>query len=732
MKDYIAHINEYTGKIQTVKEHSENTAELCREYAISALKIFMYDTGLLHDVGKYQDTFQKRINNINVRVEHSICGAMIAREKFQGALGMMMAYCIAGHHSGIPDGGFPGDKSDSSTLYGRLSRQTDDYSAYKNELTELQVDEAAFQKLLLQDCAGKVELFVDKFAFFTRYSFSCLTDADSIDTRNFCNVEQPRPLQADFQECLERINRKLHSFSCKTDLQKAREYLQMQVFRQNKKDAELYLMNMPTGSGKTLASMKFALERALYRHKKRIIYIIPYNSIIDQTAEVFEELFEGCAEILRHQSTFSYEEMDGDNSEDYRQAAKSATENWDAPLIITTAVQFFETVYSNRRGKLRKLHNLADSILIFDEAHLMPIEYLQPCLRVIAYITRYLNSEAIFLTATMPDFSRLMTQYALPDSKIWNLVDDCSAFPEFQKCRYQFLGETTAERVLEMAGQYPSSLIIVNKKRTARKLFKACPGEAYHLSTYMTTYDRRRTIRKIKERLLALEKEFPNGLEVPQERKITIISTSLIEAGVDLDVHTVFRELTGLDSILQAGGRCNREGFRKNATTFVFEYADEKKTTAPDERANITRGLFCKYPQISCAQSIVEYYERWLFLRKEDIQKHSITRDCCSINSIPFKSYSEKFELIDSKTVSIVVACDEKSRKLINNLRFTGCAAVRELQNYTCSVYRRELDDLIRQHAVNDFGTGVYCLMNPDYYDKETGITFEAKDYYIE
>lgn len=731
MVDYIAHINETTQEIQTIKEHSENTACLCRDYSIPIFENMMFNMGLLHDIGKYQQTFQKKINGANVQIEHSICGAMAARENYAGALGVMMGYCIAGHHSGIPDGGFPNDTPDQSTLQGRLKRQTEDYSAYKEELSELEIDVKAFQKLLLQDCGSNVELFVDKFAFFTRYSFSCLTDADSIDTGRFCNIMQPRPLKADFQCCLERLDQKLASFICKTDLQKARALLQEQVFRQKQTDAELYLMNMPTGSGKTLCGAKFGIERVLQGHKKRLIYIIPYNSIIDQTAEIFEELFAGCAEILRHQSTFSYEDSDRDYSEDYRRAVKSASENWDAPFIITTAVQFFESVYSNRRGKLRKLHNLADSILIFDEAHLMPQNYLQPCLRAIAYITRYLNSEAVFLTATMPDYSRLMRQYALPDSNVLNLVNASPLFDEFQKCQYRFLGEITGEALLEMAGQYPSSLIIVNKKREARELYRKCRGEKYHLSTYMAPYDRKRTIRTIKQRLQAMEQEFPDGRDIPRERRITIISTSLIEAGVDLDAHSVFRELTGLDSVLQAGGRCNREGLRTEAVTFVFEYEDEGKKASGDERANITRELFRKYPKISCPQSIAEYYERLFFLKEEDIQKNVITRECHDISSIPFKSYAEGFELIDSHTVSIVVPRDKKSRELVEALRFTGYAAVRELQNYACSVSIPEWEDLVRQHAADDFRTGVYCLVNPDYYDEETGISFEATDYYL-
>lgn len=732
MEEYIAHIREDTEEIQTVKEHNEHTAELCREYSIPACRDFMYVIGLYHDIGKYQKSFQRRIRGENLHIEHSICGALAAREKYRGALGILMGYCIAGHHSGIPDGGFPNDTPDKSTLQGRLQRKTENFSAYRNELAETEVDEKAFQKFMLRDCSRNLELFLDKFAFLTRYCFSCLTDADSVDTETFCHLVRPRSMKADFKACLEKIEEKLNSFVCKTDLQKTRASLQQQVFQKSDQDAEVYLMNMPTGSGKTLTSMKFALERALRGGKKRIIYIIPYNSIIDQTAEIFEELFQGCGEILRHQSTFSYEDSDKDDSEDYRRAVKRATENWDAPLIITTAVQFFESVYSNRRGKLRKLHNLADSILIFDEAHLMPQDYLQPCLRAIAYITRYLNSEAVFLTATMPDYSGLMKQYTFADSKVLNLVQPSSLFEPFQKCSYQFIGERTGEQLLEMARESPSSLIIVNKRRTARELYQNCPGEKYHLSTYMAACDRRRIIHTIRERIQDLERDFPGGRQVPPERRILIISTSLIEAGVDLDVHTVFRELSGLDSILQAGGRCNREGLRRDAATFVFEYADKNKTAGSDERANITRELFRKYPQISCPESISEYYERLFFLKKEDIQKNMITHDCCDVSSIPFKTYSESFELIDSKTVSVVVPRDEHSRQLIDSLPFSGQAAVRKLQNYVCSVYRWELEDLIRQHAVKDFDTGIYCLMNPDYYDTETGIKFEGTDYYID
>lgn len=737
---YIAHIREGTGEIQTVKEHSEETARLCKEYSIPRLKDITYAIGMLHDVGKLQRSFQYRISGGNIRVEHSTCGALAAKELYPGPVGLLMEYCIAGHHSGLPDGGYPGDTEDQSTLCGRLKRRFEDFSAYKEELELPKINVKEVTELLAADCDRSVEILVDKFAFLTRYAFSCLVDADSADTARFCNGETPEPLTADFGVCLQKVNEKLASFVCTTSLQKTRSLLQRQVFDKADADGEIFLMNMPTGSGKTLCSVKFALERMNRKgDKKRIIYVIPYNSIIDQTVCVLEELFGRDAPILRHQSTFSYDEIsdakgyEKDDAEAYRKAAKSATENWDvSSIIVTTAVQFFESIYGNKRGKQRKVHNMADSILIFDEAHLMPLEYLQPCLRAIAYITKYLNSEAVFLTATMPDFPKLLRQYALKSSRIVELIEDTSDFSKFRKCTYQVLGKQSSEAILEKAMNGPSSLIIVNKKASARRLYKACSGKKYHLSTYMTAYDRERKLREIIGELKQLEKDYPGYVGVPADRRITIISTSLIEAGVDLDLFAVFRELSGLDSILQAGGRCNREGRRSEAEVYVFEFDDENKTKQ-EIKSNITAGLLEKYEDISCPQSIREYYDRLLSVSKDCIEMHTITQKCSDFADIPFAEYAKEFELIDSRTVSLVIPRDEQSRSLIESLKYTGArvGVSRKLQKYACAISPSELDELLRQHVVDDFGTGILCLTNEDYYNKETGIQFEARDYII-
>lgn len=730
--DYIAHINNETHEIQSVYEHSRNTAVLGQKFSIDPLKEVVFAAGLLHDVGKYQTSFQARIRGKDIRVEHSICGAKVAKECYRNALSYLLQYCIAGHHSGLPDGGNPSgaDNADDPTLHGRLQRESEPFTAYKDDFTPPAVNENQFNQFLETDYTDKNQL-IEKFAFTVRYCFSCLTDADSLDTGEFCGALHNRELTADFAACLQKINQKLKSFKIETPLQGARADLQAQVYKKTNTNAKIFFMNMPTGSGKTLCSMKFALERAIRFHKKRIIYIIPYNSIIDQTASVFEELFGDSAEILRHQSSFSYD--DCDLSEDYKTVLKSASENWNAQIILTTAVQFFESVYANRRGKLRKLHNMADSILIFDEAHTLPLDFLQPCLQAITHITDILGSEAIFLTATMPNFEKLLRKHAPPQGKIVDLITDRTAFRYFKKCTYKNLGCISEDVLLQTAMQAASTLLVVNTKKAARELYntvKESGGKVYHLSTYMTAYDRKCTIDTIKTELKRLQTDFPSLEAVPDERKILVISTSLIEAGVDLDFCRALRQLSGLDSLLQTGGRCNREGLRRNAEVFVFTLENDVGKITKDMRAVITKGLLEEFEDITSPRCIEAYYDRLFFVRSDRIQRHRLTNNCTDIRSIPFATYANDFRLIESDSVSVIVICDNASAALTEELKIKGFTNHRQLQKYACSIHESELADLQNQGAVQNYN-GVWVLENNSYYNKEVGIGFEASDLYL-
>lgn len=727
---YIAHLNEQN-EMQSIKEHSRNTADLAKKYAITPLKPTLYDMGLLHDIGKYQHSFQLRIKgNNSIHIPHALCGAKEIDVIFQKSLtSILMQYCISGHHTGIQNFGSIADTDQENTLCGTLKRNTEDYEDYSRELdmkAEQKKSVREIDNLLKEMLAGETtnQKIAEDFAFLTRYAFSCLTDADSMDTQSFCEGTY-ESLCSNFENCLKKINQKFANFTAVTPLQKTRQVLQNQVYEKIEEKGKIFLMNMPTGSGKTLCSLKWALERAIKSKKKRIIYIIPYNSIIDQTAHVFEEIFGDDLNILRHQSTFQYENEENPNEE---LQYKKASENWDADFIITTAVQFFESIYANKRGKLRKLHNMGDAILIFDEAHLMPIEFLQPCLNGIFHITRYLNSEAVFLTATMPNFKVLFNQYCSKNQKIVDLVPDKSAFNQFFKCKYEYIGQVGTEEILTCPS--PSKLIVVNSKKTARELYKNAVGEKYHLSTYMVGKDRIRVIDKIKKRLALLEKEFPTVENIPLDRQITVISTSLIEAGVDLDFHAVYRELAGLDSILQVGGRCNREGKRKKEISKVTVFELSKNTL--QYNASIAKDLFQEFEDINQFACIEQYYKRMFTIFSDEIIKNQLKIYSKKPFKINFKEYAENFKIIhDENAVSIIVPCDEYSKTCMEETEQYGVSHLRKLQTYMASIKVWEFEELYKQHVLEDYHTGAYFLTNMDYYDQNIGILFHGNDYFI-
>ena len=713
---------------------------MAESFAVQPMKQAVYAAGILHDVGKYQAGFQKRIaGNLRIRAPHALCGALAAKKHYGGGVAaLMLSYTIAGHHAGLPDYGSKSDIADDATLCATLQRQPmDDYSLYEAELTIPPLDERALLTYLLQGGITPEEA-AERFAFFTRYCFSCLTDADSLDTEAFMTGQVRQAMHADFKVCLERVDRQLEGFICETPLQTARARLQAQAFARTKELANVYLMNMPTGSGKTLCSLKFALERAITAQKKRIIYIIPYNSIIDQTAETFENLLGDAVSILRHQSTWVYEDVKTLSEEEGLTRTK-ATENWDAPLIITTVVQFFESLYGDRRSGLRKLHNMADTILIFDEAHLLPREYLQPCLKGIALLTGFLGSEAVLLTATMPDYHNLLARFGMPNLITADLIPDRSDFVAFRKCRYQKLGTVTDETLLLRAMEAPSCLIVVNSRKAARKLYEGLPKgrRNYHLSTWMTALHRQETIMAIREALFELEIRYSGAAIVPEAERVAVVSTSLVEAGVDLDFYTVFRELTGLDSILQAAGRCNREGKREMADTCLFERADSVGKPARDARINITRQLLEKYDPPDAPECILAYYELLYAAHEDELTSHSIVRfenenfhfDPHKPTQLPFRSYAEDFKLIDAPTYAIAIPCDETSRALIARIpEGLVLKERRQLQKYTCSVNTTDFKNLLAQHIVQTDETGLIWLQAEENYKRETGIQFECGD----
>lgn len=712
--EYIGHTSD-DGRKQLLLDHLNGASKLCRENANEFWADIAEFVGQIHDIGKYTSGFQKRINGAeNIRVEHAICGAKEVAKAPPKSYVPMIEYCVAGHHSGLPDGGTKVDGEEDSTLHGRMKRKTGDYSAYENEV-KLEYPKDNLRELF--DVSNQREI-IERYSFFTRYLFSCLTDADFIDTERFVTSNTDRGIDGDFQKAYEKVCEKLNSFKIETKLQESRSIIQEQVYKSVESNANVYTLNMPTGSGKTLCSIRAALKTAIENKKKRIIYVIPYVSIIEQTAKVFEDIFGDVLPVLQHHSNYDFDDdKNEDENEITSEKLKRSCENWDAKLIVTTNIQFFESLYHYKGRRLRKLHNLADSVIIFDEIHMLPIDYIQPCLRAIGYVTKYLNSTAILMSATMPNYDKFMERY-MSGAKIENAVKDTSLFNVFDKCRYEYIGKCELASLAEKAQEYDNALIIVNKRKTARELYDICSGNKYHLSTYMTPLHRSEIIAKIKE-------DIKNGINT------TVISTSLIEAGVDLDFKAVFREIAGIDNVLQSGGRCNREGKMDMGDVFVFEtdggnYQTKKKSDIII-RANITRNLFEEFENISTDKCIKEYYGRLLNYKEKKIEENTITAimgNDLRIDGIPFRTYAESFNFIDNQVIGIVIPCDE-NRGLIKELKDGKLSVKRNLQRYSASVNKDEFKELFQIGIIETLDCGVCILANTDYYKSDVGLTLE-------
>ncbi len=693
---------------QTICEHAKNTARLCAQFAARWCdETYACDLGLLHDIGKYQPDFQRRIRGENVQIEHAVCGA---KECAGYGMGPWAAYCIAGHHAGLPDAGTPVDRADEGTLLGKLKRETQDYGAYRQELQPERIAQPPMRIPLQGGAAANKQI-----AFWVRMTFSALTDADFLDTERFCNGAPPPPATLD--GCLEKLTRAMSGLPAESAVCCARNTLLEQALSHCEEDAHLYLMNMPTGSGKTLASMRFALEQAKRRGLDRVIYVIPYTSIIEQNAAVFRSIF-GEDAVLEHHCNF-----DGDTLEnaDTAQKLARAAENWDAPVIVTTNVQFFRSVYGNKPSQVRKLHNVANSMLVFDEVHMFPSAFWKPCLEAVKLLVTDYSCRALFLTATMPDFRTWLAQFDCGGMRICDLIGDTSPFGAFERCSVEDAGALSLAQLVAAAAAAQSALIVVNTRRTAKAVYDSLPGEKYHLSTYMTRRDRVRTIGKVREAL-------------KEGRTFALVSTSLIEAGVDLDFSLAMRERAGLDNVLQTAGRCNREGkrSRQDCRTLVFDFADEALQTKDAHmrvRRYICRDVMQQYG--TGQRAVRAYFDRYFDYYREEMRANDFANSITKYG-FAFESYARSFRLIDDDGIGVIVEYpgDAQEEQLIGMLAQGGRAVRRRLQQYAVSLKKYEFDALFAQ-GVLTCRDGLYFLTNFRYYDADTGIRFRDDSEYI-
>ncbi len=700
--EFLAHIMDE--RTQTVTAHLKGTAELCADFARS------FDAesqgrviGLAHDIGKCSAEFQKRLRGGRI-VDHATAGAFECIKADTTAT--WAACCIAGHHGGLPDvGNLMNDTPGDSTLCGRLKRALGgDIPAY-----EMPFPLPAFSQ---PKGYGKNHL-AD--SYIIRMLYSCLVDADYLDTERFMS---DGAVERGNGEALHVLLNKLEQYVAPwwnptNELNKRRCEVLKACMEGGEREKGLFTLTVPTGGGKTVASIAFALHHAVRHGMDRVIYVIPYTSIIEQTASVFRGIF-GEGNVVEHHSNASCEVGDDSNTTQY--SFIQATENWDAPIIVTTAVQFFESLYANRPSKCRKLHNIANSVVIFDEAQMLPTEQLRPCVAAIGALVTCFGASAVLCTATQPVLNDLFRQYApnLESTELCPRVSDL--FTQLRRTTFEGVGTLNADALAEKLAALPQVLCIVNSRKAAQEVYAKLPqAGSFNLSTLMYPAHRRAVLAEIRQRL-------KDGLPC------RVVSTSLIEAGVDVDFPAVYREMAGLDSILQAAGRCNREGKRKPEKSVVTIF-DGVSATPQILKVNIGAAKETLRDGIDPAapETVKQYFSSYRSLAGTKLDKAEIIsafEKGISGCSLPFRTVAERFHMIDDASKTVYIPVNE-GMELVQRLRGgeRSRELYRKLGQYGVSVYEKHFKTLLGSGNIEPVDEDSAILLDVSLYDRIIGLT---------
>lgn len=704
--EYLAHLNEE--RTQTIKNHLYGTADLAGEFAAHfGKRDWGYCCGMIHDIGKYSLAFQERIRgNSKKGVDHSTAGAKVCLEK--GGMYQFMSYCIAGHHSGLPDSGTSSDGRDASTLEGRKRKKIEDYSYYQNEIKIPEIRTVPFDDQIEPNPDFSLSVFI-------RMLYSCLVDADFQDTETFMlNGQVPRESGENVDVLLEKLEDYVADWMLNKDMETVngrRTEILRHCFECGQMERGIFQLTVPTGGGKTIASLAFALQHAVKNQMNRVIYVIPYTSIIEQNAKIFREIL-GGQNVLENHYNVDYA------SSDELKSMQLATENWNKPVVVTTNVQFFESLFANKSSKCRKLHNITNSVVVFDEVQMLSLDYLKPCVAMLEELVSNFRSSIVLCTATQPALGFLF-QKKLPIMELCPRVQEQFRF--FERVTFQNMGivsESVLIRKLECEKQ---ALCIVNTKKRAQKLYQNMKGEGvFHLSTTMYPQHRRRVLEKIKELL-------GNG-----ERCI-LISTSLVEAGVDLDFVAVYRQLAGMDSMVQAAGRCNREGRRDAKESFAYIFQFEEKENVPGQQLSIdvSKMLLKEREDIFTTEGIEKYFEALYHFRGESLDKKKILEEFKN-KRYNFAKVADEFRLIEEDTCTVFIGKEKEAEELLRQIKYQGYTktGMRKAGQYCVQLYESDVENLqgagmlgIISEDIKDF----YELLNVEQYTEEMGLNLDVE-----
>lgn len=741
----------------SLKDHLKSVALLAqtRAHAFGGAD-WAYLVGLLHDLGKYSQAFQQRLYGSTARADHATAGAKIVIQhviEIMGSqflpLGKLLAFSIAGHHTGLANGIDEGQER--SSLDQRLALEFGKNLPVLDELWRKEIElPRTLQIPVLKQHLPKGKYTNFCWMFFARMLFSCLIDADRIDTENHAlRIDGKVPLAIDFPSIIILQTQLGHHLQmlAKNVKQTEVNILRQDILKHAREQAlkprrsGLYSLTVPTGGGKTLTSLAFGLDHAAQHKLRRVIYVIPFTSIIEQTADVFREAMgEYKDAVLEHHSAFDRDKLPEEikmanqsRQANYRDKLRLAMENWDAPIVVTTAVQFFESLFSDRTTQCRKLHNISRSVIVLDEAQTLPLKLLRPIMASIDELALNYSCSVLLCTATQPalkesdDFHNgfSMVQEIAPNPQ--------ELFEKLRRTQVQVLGVQNDEQLVAHLRDHTQVLMIVNNRRHARDLFDCIADEegAYHLTTSMCAEHRSEKLDEIRQRL-------KDGLTC------RLVATSLIEAGVDVDFPTVFRAEAGLDSIAQAAGRCNREGKRllADSKVFVFQSPDWKAPTELAQLAVPMRSILRNHKDdVLAPVALKSYFQQVYFAKSADLDHYQIldkiriTEDC----NFPFQDIARDFRMLDNYMLPIIVPFEGVSNKstVKDNLKLlrhlpenmsVGKIA-QKLQRFVVQVPERSFIQLLKLGAVEvispeKFGNQFYELVDQSLYSPIAGLSF--------
>ena len=758
----IAHTRE-GGGIQSLSEHIEGVAQHCAQFLEQAGLPELAPLGRLlaqlHDAGKAQPAFQRYIlGESTAKAPHSVAGALLAtsllhelseelQHKKQPRTSQLLAYAISGHHRGLYDYADLRDKLKEVDSKDRCKKTAEALTNLRSEIQSWTKEYGASTESSLRELAKKVGA-TEQAQALIRLLFSCLVDADFLDTEAFMDEERKERRQeatcryTSLEVLRDRLTKHMEGFSREGAINEARRAFLNQCRAHGRTCPKgYYSLFLPTGGGKTLSSMAWALETALKHDAQRIIYVIPYTSIITQTAGIFREIF-GEEHVLEHHSDISFAGGEASQEAERYERTRLLAENWDAPIIVTTNVQFFESLFSHKVSRNRKVHSIANSVVVFDEVQMFPTEFLSPMLRLLDDLKHLYGTQLLFCSATLPPFDKdhsspfkkVNDYHQLSDAIQPIVPEDPALFKVFDRVIYHLKEKTyTTEELAQALGQHASALCVVNSRRDAAQLYRALQEmgkeaqDVIHLSRNMCSAHLKERIAEIRQRL---KEDIPT----------IVISTQLIEAGVDIDLPIVYRAMSGLDSIVQAGGRCNREGKRPvPGKVYVFSLSDggnAAKAIAQGQHA--TRFLLDNteaetYTSIPL-ELIEAYYRRYYSSVGSFDTKHVIEdlydEDEAKRWRFDFEQASDAFRLIDNVDHDLFVPY-ARGKDLIEKLQrqtlHLDRRTMRELQQYHVSISKWNYEELkearlLSEVVVNRDTKQTILVLAPQGYDETLGV----------